>query len=279
MNTEEKIPIDVVHLLPVLDRMLIDLLHSLEPKDWQKQTIAKQWRVKDVAAHLLDGNIRTLSILKDQYYGEQADIRSKADLIDFLNRLNADWVKAMKRVSPEMLILLHETTGPLYYNYYASLDPFDKAGFAVDWAGEAESKNWMHIGREYTEKWLHQQQIRDAVNKPGLLTQEYFYPFIDIFMYALPYTYRNISATNRTVIQLTITTDIGGSWFLVRENDRWQLSKEPIAKPAATVSIEPDIAWRLFSKSIRPEEVKTGIIISGDQLLGETALTMVSVIA
>jgi hypothetical protein len=279
MSVRKNIPIDVVNLLPVLDQKLFELLHSLTPEEWQMQTIAKQWVVKDVVAHLLDTNIRTLSILRDNHYGEQPDIHSYQDLVDFLNRLNADWVKAMRRVSPETLMLLHETTGPLYCDYYASLDPFDKAGFAVAWAGEAESKNWMHIARDYTEKWLHQQQIRDAVNKPGLLTREFYYPFITVFMMALPHTYRNITAANGTIIQLTITTDIGSSWFLVRDDDTWQLHKETTGDVTTEVSIDPDIAWRLFSKSLRPEEIRSGIVISGDKTLGETALTMVSVMA
>jgi len=32
-------PIDVVDLLPVLDRKLIDLLKSLSPEDWDAQTV------------------------------------------------------------------------------------------------------------------------------------------------------------------------------------------------------------------------------------------------
>ena len=279
MTAHQNIPIETVHLLPVLDSKLIELLHSLTPEEWQKQTIAKQWVVKDIVAHLLDGNIRILSMLRDNHYGEQPDIQSYSDLVDFLNRLNADWVKAMKRVSPAMLMLLHKTTGKLYCDYYASLDPFDKAGFPVDWAGEAESKNWMQIARDYTEKWLHQQQIRDAVNKPGLLTREFYYPFISVFMMALPHTYRNTKAANGTIIQLTITTDIGGTWFLVRNDDTWKLQKENTGEVNAEVSIDPDIAWRLFSKSLRPEEIKSGIQITGDQTLGETALTMISVMA
>ena len=279
MPNHQTIPIETIHLLPKLDGELIALLKSLTPDDWQKQTIAKKWLVKDVAAHLLDGNIRILSILRDNYHGEKADIRSHQDLLNFLNGLNADWVRAMKRVSPAMLILLLEATGPLFCNYYASLDPFAKAGFAVDWAGETESKNWMHIAREYTEKWLHQQQIRNAVNKPGLFTREYFYPFIETFMLALPHAYRNVNAVNGTSIKITVTTEIGGSWFLSRSNDQWQLSKDAVNEPATEVRIEPDIAWRLFSKSLRSENVKSGIVISGDKALGETALTMVSVMA
>jgi len=272
-------PIDVVHLLPVLDKKLIELLKSLSLQEWQKQTIAKLWKVKDVAAHLLDGNIRILSMLRDDYFGEKVDVKSYQDLVDFLNGLNADWVKAMKRVSPTMLILLHESTGKLYCDYYASLDPFGKSGFAVDWAGESESKNWMHIAREYTEKWLHQQQIRDAVGKPGLMTREFYYPFIDIFMLALPHTYRDVHAENGTSIKLTITTDLGGSWLLNRVDAKWKVEKSYTKNTSTEISIDPDIAWKLFSKSLRPHEIKNKITITGDQQLGEVALTMVSVMA
>jgi hypothetical protein len=265
--------------LPVLDNKLFDLLKSLTVEEWQKQTVAKRWTVKDVAAHLLDGNIRILSILRDNYHGEKPIINSYQDLIDYLNRLNADWVKAMKRVSPSILILLHELTGPSCCDYYKSLNPFDTSAFAVDWAGEQESKNWMHIAREYTEKWLHQQQIRDAVNKPGLMTREFYYPFIDIFMLALPYTYRTIEAENGTTIKVTVTTQIGGSWFLTQNDGNWTLTKEYALAATTEIIIDPDIAWKLFSKSLRPEQVKDKIHVHGEQKLAETALTMVSVMA
>lgn len=279
MTAKPTIPIDAVHLLPVLDSKLIELLKSLTAEEWHLPTIAKLWTVKDVAAHLLDTNIRILSVYRDGHFGEKADIHSTAELIRFLNKLNADWVQAMKRVSPQLLILLHEITGPLYCNLYQSLQPFDKSIFAVDWAGEQESKNWMHIARDYTEKWLHQQQIRDAVNKPALMTKELFYPFIDIFMLALPHTYRTITAENGTVVKLTVTTPVGGSWYLTRAAGVWTLTKESKQIPATEISIDPDTAWKLFSKSLRPSAVKDKITITGNLQLGETALNMVSVMA
>lgn len=273
------IPIRVVHLLPELDNMLLHLLRSLTPEEWQKQTVAKLWTVKDVAAHLLDGNIRILSMLRDGYAGEKPTIHTYQDLVNFLNGLNADWVKAMKRVSPEMLILLHEVTGTLYCDYYSTLNPQEKAVFSVAWAGEQESKNWMHLAREYTEKWLHQQQIREAANKPGLMTRTYFYPFIDTFMYALPYTYRDVEAENDTVLRLTIETEIGGDWYLKRTNRRWVLQKEIDDQPTSSISLDPDTAWKLFSKSKRPVDVQDKITITGNEELGKVALSMVSVMA
>jgi uncharacterized protein (TIGR03083 family) len=279
MHTQKNIPIDVVHLLPVLDAKLIELLKSLGPADWNRQTIAKQWRVKDVAAHLLDGNIRLLSIFRDDFFGENTSATSARELVNFLNGLNADWVKAMKRVSVEMLIFLLEATGPLFCNYLKSLDPLEKSVFPVNWAGETESSNRMEIAREYTEKWLHQQQIRDAVNKPGLMTKELFYPFIDIFMLALPYTYRNEGRPNGTSLEFTIPTDIGGSWYLVKNEDAWHLQKTEIKDPTSQLIIDADSAWKLFSKSLSPSDVKDKVVIHGDTGIASIALSMVSVMA
>ncbi|WP_188815296.1 maleylpyruvate isomerase N-terminal domain-containing protein [Hymenobacter cavernae] len=275
----QKLPLDVVSLLPQLDQLLIELLKSLTPDDWQRQTIAKLWKVKDVAAHLLDGNIRVLSMLRDKYAGEvPPPINSYQDLVGFLNGLNADWVKAMKRVSPGMLILLLEVTGKPFCDYYASLDPFAKSPFSVAWAGENESQNWMHIAREYTEKWLHQQQIRDAVQQPGLMTHEFFYPFINIFMRGLPHTYREVAADLGTVVKLTVPTEIGGSWYLQKAEAGWALT-EAATPVTAEVIIPPDVSWGLFSKSLRPEHVRGQVEIRGNEKLGEVALQMVSVMA
>lgn len=277
--TNQTIPVDAVNLLPKLDEKLIELLESLTDEEWQKPTIAKLWTVKDVAAHLLDGNIRIPSMLRDGYFGEKADVQTFEELVHFLNRLNADWVKAMKRVSPAMLIYLHKATGKLFSDYYASLDPFEKSGFPVDWAGEKESKNWMHIAREYTEKWLHQQQIRDAVGKPGLMTQEFFYPFIETLMFALPYTFRNTVAEENTVVTVHVNGTIGGSWSIKRIKAQWQLVTADDAPPLAEITIDPDTSWKLFSKSLRPENVMDKVIINGDQQLGAVALNMISVMA
>ena len=71
--------------------MLIQLLSSLTEEQWQLSTIARLWKVKDIAAHLLDGNVRTLSISRDGYFGEKpVNIESYKDLVDYLNKLKRD---------------------------------------------------------------------------------------------------------------------------------------------------------------------------------------------
>lgn len=274
------IPIQTVHLFPKLDEKLIGLLRSLQPEEWSKPTLAKLWTVKDVATHLLDGNIRMLSMVRDNFLGETPDgIESYQDLVTFLNRLNADWVKATKRISPSVLMELLEITGKEYSACIGQLDPFRPAMFPVAWAGEEKSMNWFHIAREYTEKWHHQQQIREAVNQAStLMTREFYYPLIDTFMQALPYTYRHVEAKPRQAIQVTVTSEIGGNWFLIYDMG-WKLSKDKPDQINSTIMLEPGIAWKLFTKALSGDDAQKQIKFSGDEALSRPILSMLSVMA
>ena len=82
-------PIVTLPLFAELDRLLLELLQSLTPADWQRPTPARAWTVHDVAAHLLDGNLRTLSMLRDGHFGEAppADA-SYPSLVAYLDGLN-----------------------------------------------------------------------------------------------------------------------------------------------------------------------------------------------
>lgn len=276
----QDIPIPTIELFPVLDTLLIELLRSLTADEWQAQTVAKRWKVKDVASHLLDGNLRGLSISRDKYYGESTEnIRSYQDLLDFLNQMNMRWTDATKRLSPAVLISLLEISGREYTQHISQLAPFDEAVFPVAWAGHITSPNWFHIAREYTEKFLHQQQIRDAVGKQALFTPQLYHPFINTFMYALPHTFSNISAGNGTIVSIEISTETGGRWSIEKINEGWQLTDAGNSTPNALVIIDPDTAWKLFSKSWRPADVMHKVTITGDAHLGRQALEMVSVMA
>lgn len=274
------IPIPTLHLFPVLDEKLIALLRSLTPDEWHRPTLARLWVVKDIAAHLLDGNMRTLSMLRDRYAGDPPGaINSYQDLVGYLNRLNADWVKAFKRISPAVITDLLESTGKEYHAYLQSLPPFEKSSFAVSWAGEEHSFNWFHIARDYTEKWHHQQQIREAVNRPGIESRELYYPVLDTFMQALPHHYRNVTAPENSVVSIKINGDAGGQWLIRFQSGRWTFLKEQVQSPDAEVVLEAPMAWKLFTKAIPPAEAEKMVRITGNAGLGKPVLSMISVMA
>jgi hypothetical protein len=277
--------IETVHLFPELDEKLISLLKSLSPDDWNKPTVARLWSVKDVAAHLLDGNIRVLSMTRDQHMSApDRDISSYQDLVAYLNQLNADWVKAARRISPAVLTELLETTGKQYSQIMAGQDLHIDAPFSVAWAGESISKNWFHIAREYTEKWHHQQQIRDAVCidavcKTGIMTERLFFPMIETFLMGLPHTYRHTDAPEGTSIRIDIALVETLERHIVKRLDGWKMEKQPGPAPEAAVSMDADTAWKLFTKAIKPEEALQKIYITGNKDLAAVSLNLVAVMA
>jgi uncharacterized protein (TIGR03083 family) len=280
MTTPLPVPIDVLALFPVLDCKLQTLLRSLSPEDWQRPTLARQWTVKDVAAHLLDGNLRTLSMLRDGHYGEAPDEFDYAGLVAFLNRLNGEWVRAARRLSPAVLVELLAQSGAEYTAYLHTLDPWAPAVFSVAWAGEAESKNWFHVARDYTEKWHHQQQIREAVGQPAeLLTPTLYRPLLDTLLRGLPHALRDVPAPVGTVVQVRIASASGGVWQTEKTADRWQLRATPApgAPLAAEVELAPEVAWKVFTKGLDPTEAAAQV--RGDADLGAAVLRLVAVMA
>ncbi len=142
-----------------------------------------------------------------------------------------------------------------------------------------QSANWFDVGREYTERWLHQQQIRDAVNAPGLSSREWLHPVLDVFLRALPHRYREVVAAPETEVHIAIEGTSGGDWTLRRDGRQWRLYLGASEDPAARVRMNQDTAWRLFSKGLDPASAREQVTVQGDQALGSAVLGALAVMA
>jgi uncharacterized protein (TIGR03083 family) len=273
-------PVFLVDLLPGLHAELMALLRDLKPSEWHRPTACALWSVKDIAAHLLDGNVRRLSFGRDgQTATPDAAISSYLELVGYLNRLNAEWTAAARRLSPRVLIELLDFTSGQVHAFFRLLDPHAPALFPVAWAGEEASENWFDIGREYTERWLHQQQIREALGAEGLTARRWLHPTLDIFVRAFPFTYRRVNAPAGRSVRIAIEGEAGGVWTLVRGAEGWRLFSGWEAGPAASVSLDQGVAWRLFSRGLDQESARRSIRIEGDPRLGEPVLGTLAVMA
>lgn len=274
-------PIFVTELFCKIHGELLSLLRNLSGDDWSKPTAARQWTVKDVAAHLLDSDIRRISYQRDKAPAvpTEAPIENYRDLVNFLNQLNADWVRAARRISTRLLIEFLEVTGAQVCELFKSLDPFASALFGVAWAGEQESQNWFDIAREYTEKWHHQQQIRDAVGAPALTSRKWLFPVLDTFLRGLPHTYRETQTHEGSSVVFIIAGEAGGAWTLKREGGEWKLYTGEGGGAACEVRMDQDAAWRLLTKGLSQDEAAARIEIIGDDRLGKPILGMLAVMA
>jgi uncharacterized protein (TIGR03083 family) len=278
-------PILVADLFPEISRRLVGLLRALASDQWDRPTVSSHRTVKDIASHLLDGSLRRLSAQRDGYRPADERSRPRADepLVAFLGRLNDEWETATRRLSPKVLVDLVEWADARLADLFRSLDPHGPALFPVAWAGEERSENWMDVAREYTEKWHHTQQIFDATGRPStILDRRLGHPCLDIFMRALPFTYREVEAEPGSVVTVTVTGGAGGNWHVERKEGGWGQIADPPRSAVAAVMMDHDTAWRLVTKRRSREAARRqfpGIRITGDEALGLPVLDMVAVMA
>lgn len=273
--------VEAIHLLRQVDAELIPLLRSLESEEWQKPAVG-HWVVRDVAAHLLDGALRRLSLDRDGHRppATSHDLGQYSELVDFLNGLNATWVEATQRLSPQVITDLLEIVNPEVADYLESLDPEGEAAFLVSWAGESATRVWMDIAREFTERWHHQQQIREAVGAPWLADRHYVEALLATFVRALPRSYGEVDAREGATLLIEITDFDGLSWVLERRANEWQLGPQTAdAEPDASIRLFSETAWRLFIKGIGPEAARKAATISGDERLTRPFFDTLAVMA
>ena len=190
---ERPVEIVVADRFPALRRELLGLLEGLSDADWERPTAAPLWSVRDIAAHLLGGDVWILASKRDRFHPSDSEILEYRQLVDLVNRLNAEWVLAARRMSPRLLIEFLAFTGPEVDACFAALDPMAMGG-PVSWAGPQPAPRWLDIAREFTERWHHQQQIRDATGRPPLYDPYFLAPVLDAFVRALPYNFRHTIA-------------------------------------------------------------------------------------
>ena len=271
-------PILCAHLLRALDEELIGLLQSLSPEEWDLQTVAPLWKVRDVAAHLLDTPLRKLSMVRDSCFVETAGAGPSQDIVALVNRLNREGVAVYRRLIPPILIDMMKVACERSARFHESLDPFAPAAFAVSWAGQEASPNWFDTARELTERWHHQQQIRLATNRPGIMTPDLYHPVLDCFVRGLPHVYRDVQAPAGTAILLEISGDCGGRWLLAGKPIGWEFASRSPEAFASRVTIPQDLAWLLFTKGVDRDSARARIEVEGNRELGEKILQLTAIV-
>jgi uncharacterized protein (TIGR03083 family) len=267
-------PVDTSSLLVPIHRELVTLLRRLSPEQWLLPTRAGAWRVRDVAAHVLDGQLRRLSYHRDGLprASPPAD-DDYASVVAFLNRLNAQWTEASERLSPRVLTDLLDSVGTQAAVFLASLPPHEGAFWPVAWAGESTSENWMDVGRDYTEYWHHQQQIRDAVGAPALVDPRWLTPVIALGVRALPRALADVSRPDGAVVRLEVRGDAGGRWSLVRETGGWALAQGETGHDVrARLHVDAEAAARLWYSGRRSRPARMAATCQGDSALCEAVL-------
>jgi hypothetical protein len=184
-------------------------------------------------------------------------------------------VEASRQIPPTLLPDLLLASGRRLDDSLADVD-MEAQGVPVAWIGSGPPPIWVDVAREYTDRWVHHQQIRDAVGLPGLKGREWMHPVLQTFMLALPRAYEGVPALDGTTVRIVVSGPSGGRWSLRRDGPRWRLV-ETSASASAELRLPEDLAWRLFVRMVSPADAIPRIERRGSRELTEPACRAVAV--
>jgi uncharacterized protein (TIGR03083 family) len=247
---------------------LVVLLRGLPQDAWQRPTIAGSWMVRDILAHLVDLTFRRLSFHRDRMPPPPPPrpINNDRDFVDFINGINRDFVEATRRFSPQVLTDLFERASGDLADFFEQLPVDAPALFPVSWAGEQSSEGWFDVGREFTELWHHQAQIRLAVGAEPLQDRRHLRALLEIALRGLPHAYRDVSAVPGTALVIDIQGPGGGTWTLVREAG-WTIYEGRPDRPEAVARLSDESAWRLLFNALPGEQAAAVVETEGSRTL------------
>ncbi|MBR8641550.1 maleylpyruvate isomerase family mycothiol-dependent enzyme [Streptomyces tuirus] len=263
-------PIDARPLFEPESAALAALLRGLRPAQWNEPA-APGWSVHDVAAHVLGDYSARLGRHEPRAPAPGETLEA------FIHRANQEWVDRHRDVEPAALVDALERSGTELARRFAHADP-DAPSLGVSWAGVDPAPMWLDRAREYTEYWTHRQQIRHAAGLGTDLEPRALSVVLDTFMRALPHTLRHTGAPVGTQVEVTVTGPGGGVWTVTAGPELWSLAEEPGGRPAATVELDTETAWRLCTRGIQPGTALARARVHGDRRLGEAVCRIVSIV-
>jgi uncharacterized protein (TIGR03083 family) len=254
---------------------LLQLLGRLPPDEWERPTAAAPWTVRDIAAHLLGDDLNRLSRGRDAHSGDEP--RPGESLPEFIHRINDEWVRATSRISPAMIVSMLETTTPQVLAFWASVD-LDVLGEPVSWAGPGPAPVWLDCARDFTEYWVHQQQIREATGRRESDLPDEVHAVLDTFLRAVPYTLEGCPRVEGTSVAVQVDGPGGGRWSWRHDGDVWRPAEREPGRETVVRFDEADTVWRLGTRMLSPTEAGRRAEVTGDDELAQQFLEIVCII-
>ena len=264
-------PIDARPLLGPERAALLELLAGLDESTWSASTPCPSWSVHELAVHLIHDDLRRLSAGRDGHRGAWVDVSGLDNLAAALSGLNEAWVTTVApSMSPRMVRETLAWLAAPTEEHLGGLDP-DALGAAISWAGEGRQPNWLDVAREYTERWVHQQQLREAVSRPGLEQPEFVGPVCETFARGVA---RVLPArTAGTALLVRMHGPVEKAWTWVTAASGWQMT-EGASRPAAVVDLPVSAFWRRAVRMMDRPEIAAAARVEGDDELAAAALDL-----
>jgi uncharacterized protein (TIGR03083 family) len=250
---------------------LLGLLASLSDEQWAAPTAAPAWSVKDIALHLLDVDLSWVARDRDHDRAGMIPMSTRHEqFVRALGERNQRWVDGTRTLSPRLITDLLRWSGEQLDAHLATIDLAGAS--SVYWAGDVPL--WFDLAREFTERWVHYRQIREAAlpAAPDQPPDEFLPLVLRTFVWGFPHQYRAPAPPGTTI---AVEVPGVGAWILTRTTTGWSLDEGEAAAPAARLSMSGEAAWRLLTGA-RYDAIQ--VRLSGDPALAERLLSVRGII-
>jgi uncharacterized protein (TIGR03083 family) len=257
---------EIVDKLERVWRSIIVLCTPFTDKEWNTPTDCPNWSVQDHVVHMIGTESRLLGRPAPEHAPQNMSHVKNA-----IGKLNEVWVDSRRgRPGAEVLAEFREVTD----ERLRILGAMSEADFSTPTQtpiGPGTVRDFMHI--RIFDCWVHEQDIRRAVGRPGHLDGPVAEHAIGRIAMALPFVVgKKAQAPNDTTVVFDITGPAGRLLPIGVEGGRAKLLDTPPAAPTVRLTMDVETLNCLGCGRWLPNQAPAAgkVQITGDQVLGET---------
>ncbi len=245
---------------------LSELGSGLSDADWQTGTPCPGWPVAAQYAHM----IGTESMLLGRPNPE-ADPGSPAHVRNQIGGFNEVWVAALApRPRAEVLEMFSEVTSERL-RALAAMTEDDFSAESWTPVGQADYRRFMQI--RVFDCWVHEQDIRDALDRPGHGSGPAAEQAVDEIVRAAGYLVgKKAGAPAGSSVRLQLTGPVERRVDVSVADGRARVVEALDGPPVATVTLGSDAFTRLACGRVEPAAVLDGGRLGGVRLDGDASL-------
>ncbi len=259
-------PRDYAGLFAVERDRLTGLLAGLLAADWERPSPCPGWSVLGLCCHLVGDDFGLLARHREGYYGTPGPGgATEAEFVAWLDELQAEWVRAARRLSPRIVADLLRWAGPQIAGIFRREDARAPTA-SVSWAGPGPVPAWLDQARELSEYWIHRQQILQALGRPSDLRADLAGPVLDGLRWAYPCRLAQARAQPGDTVTIAVTGPVTQTWRLVAAGPGWEFRDQPGPRAVASLAMTTEQAWRLLTNNL-PAAGTARLAASGDNAI------------
>ncbi|WP_127783277.1 maleylpyruvate isomerase family mycothiol-dependent enzyme [Rhodococcus sp. X156] len=253
---------------------VLELLRSLDADDWSRPTDLAGWDVHAVAAHLAHIEAELAGVPQPR-----VDVPDLPHLTGKMSRYTESGCIARVDWTPGQIIDELDSSVQARAKSLAANPPSDAASPAAVTPGGTPWSWEVLLSNRVVDMWMHEQDIRRAVGRPGHLDTAGAAHCVGVFSRALPVVVgKRVAPPAGTVVALEVSGPHGFTAAVeVGEDGRARTPQQPPSSPTVSLAMDTETFTMLGGGRRSPDAMSDRLTIGGDQTLVLQVLTALAV--